>query len=475
MIAADGDEDHEWTAGPTSTGLTDDNVTPAANNLVRFGHIAICTAESDWYEVHFVTDEYNGVGRTNYTNPDDLNGRNYPVDWMYVADEVSIRCQDGPTIRGDEWTIDTEYDYPVERIFPEVSGCPDVRWRSTGNGVEQIAVALDATLLGTVESMPGNDLLGVALRGINFPAATLEGWDVGGAAWSTIATLSANNGMTGLHWTRRGNTVIATGTAGTYNPYLYHNEFKNGYFKFDTAGKIRKIVAHSEGRLGGTEICKGTTLILEDCDGTEGASGTSGQIWAPAVCAVCKLDSERYAGYRLAIPATTTAEGYYTIGSWVIGPTVYHGQDYSWGRAIETQPNVELLTALDGTRRAKRYGAERRVVEYGWADGVDLTDVYEDDIPDYLEASTGGSALAVASWADVPLVYEGAIRWLDGPSALCIYHPRIVKADSPDLRVSRHDFVVGRITSPIRIENVQGDESSTEVVRTATIVLEEEV
>jgi hypothetical protein len=208
-------------------------------------------------------------------------------------------------------------------------------------------------------------------------------------------------------------------------------------------------------------------------DGTEGAAGTDGQIWSPEVAVVVKLDGARYAGYKLVVPVQDTVDGYFEIGRLVLGPVVVFGLDYSWGRALETKPGTETQETQDRHFSTRVRSAPARTVEFGWADGVDLSQIY-DGSPDYVKSSTSNGALPVASVADVPQVVEGLVRMLDGEAGQVVYLPRIPKAGAMATMVHRDDRMLGSPVGSVRIENVQGDESDDELVRVATVVLREE-
>lgn len=468
------DEDHLWVEGPGANNLTSDIATPAANHLVSFGHGIGSTAESNWYEVHYCNDEWTGLVSElsdDWSNPESLAPRNYSVSPVYVDANVRVSAKDGPTVEEDVWNIDTAYEFGIANLLK-----PDPRktWRATDDGTLcTIALALDETLLASEESQPANDVIALGLWGANFGVCTLKGFDVATASWVSLGILGLSYGMGGLHWTRRGNTVIPTGTNGTSNPYLFFNEFSGGSFRPDTAAKVRRIGWHTEGRFGPGTV-KQPTLTLTGVDGTEGASGTSGEIWAPDAMLLVKLNGARFAGYRLEIPAQDTVDGFFEAGRLLLGPVAFFGTDYSWGRATETQANTALSETADRYRRAKVRSAPARTVEFAWVDGLDLTDIYEDDEPDYIYASTNPSAEPVASVADGPQVMEGLLRLLSGPGSQVVYLPRVPKAGGSVTLVRREESVLGRITSPVRVEVVQGDELEDEVVRVASVVIEEE-
>jgi len=127
-----------------------------------------------------------------------------------------------------------------------------------------------------------------------------------------------------------------------------------------------------------------------------------------------------------------------------------------------------------GHRTTRPLGLPARIEEFSWIDGLDTTDIWEDTEPDYALASTSVTAEPAASVADVPQLVEGLTRLLYGPDRRVIYLPSIPKAGTTVTLVRREELMLGSITSPIRIEAVQGEEISDEVVRVAAVTFEEE-
>jgi hypothetical protein len=71
---------------------------------------------------------------------------------------------------------------------------------------------------------------------------------------------------------------------------------------------------------------------------------------------------------------------------------------------------------------------------------------------------------------------QGAADMLAGPLRPVVYLPAVSKGvpDSETL-LSRASAIYGRITSPIRMESILGDEDESEVWRLARLTIEEEV
>lgn len=468
--------DREFTAGATSTTLTSDTATPAANNLLQWGHVTSGTAESRWFELHYVSDEYTGFDISDLSegqdNPDELFARGISSEYISVDAGLRIRSVDGPMLAGESWDIDARYDYGIGRIFPSLSASPRIRWRSTDTTEQLIALAFDETLLGTVESALGNTTIGLYLSGINWRNGELQGYDVDTAAWVTIATIDTSTGMTGLDWTRLGNTVIPAVAGAGDQPYLHMNECANWTFGYNGVNFCR-INASTEGKWDRTSgIMKRPTLFLKDASAGHPTSGGSGYLM-PTEYAVIVHTAATYAGYRLKISSQSTVDGYFEIGAMVLGPVVVFGNEYAWGRRIETRHGTSVTRARDGTDRSHVDQPAERLVEFSWVDGIEMSGVEAAD-PDYvLPTSTGGVGPS-ASVGDVPYVLDGLVRLLNGPHHPIVYLPKIAKGTPDTIHLNRrHQFLYGRTAGSVSVENVLGLELSTELSRVGSITIEE--
>ena len=98
--------------------------------------------------------------------------------------------------------------------------------------------------------------------------------------------------------------------------------------------------------------------------------------------------------------------------------------------------------------------------------------------PDYILNSADGSAKPVGSPAETPYLMEGLVSVLNpdgGPARAVVYLPTIPKAGTTVTLNRRHQMIAGRVTSPVQIESIQGDEGSDEVWRVASVTIEESV
>jgi hypothetical protein len=121
------------------------------------------------------------------------------------------------------------------------------------------------------------------------------------------------------------------------------------------------------------------------------------------------------------------------------------------------------------------------VVEYSWEDGVDSSDA--DNItgtgdPDFGTVSDIGTAPNALVHNDTAREVEGIVRRLSGPDAPVIYLPaieRITGGVTTQVLERRHWHMLGRVTSSIPVESIQGTERQDEVFRVGPVVIEEEV
>ena len=468
--------DRVWTAGPSTSSLGDSG--GGGSSEIQWGHIATSTSLSKWTELHYTAGSHTGTGlASGQTNPDDLQARTFAGAGFHqwVDGGTKITALDGPARAGNTWHVDTQYGYELARIFPSHAPTPRLAWRSTGTAAEDIAIPLDATLLGTASHAMGSDTVALTLLGCNWGTGTWEGYDAASSTWLTLANFDFGAGLTGLPWARFGNTVQPN-SAGANVPYIHAGEFDGATFDMG-GGVLRRIKSTVAGKWTNAASAKKATLILEDIAGTEGATGT-GTIRPADLVVVTNLLSRNYSGYRIRIASGATVDGYQKIGTMIVGPVAYFGTQYSWGRTIETSVNVAMDTRLDGTTWTRVLGPPSRRVDFGWTDGIDTSGISgADPDPDYFTATSTPSALAVGTVRDVPFLMDGLIRQLDGPHRPVVYLPRIDRGSPDVIQLNRrHQFIAGRLTSPVRVESILGEEddaTSGEVVRVATLSLEE--
>lgn len=470
--------DREWTEGPYSAALTNDNVTPDANNSVRWGNpnVAGTNPTSRWYEVHWVSDEYTGIGlQDGQTNPGDLFPRPFSSGRVYLYGGAEITAVDGPCHTGDSWSLPTRAEYPAARIFPAEASSPTDGWRSTAGDTAQhrFAVAHDTTLLGTAESHDENDLIALVVTGANWRTGLLRGYDVGTGAWVTVATIDLASGLA-LPYTRQGSTLIPNGT-GNY-PYLFHSECKGWTVSLDAA-TFRKVAWQSEGVWGNGSTYKQARIGFA-ATGAEPANGTL-RLWSPNAMILVCLNGATYAGWQLVIDSQSTYESDHRIGTAFLASCAVPGRRVARGWVIETQPNVEIRTARDGTRTSRRLGANRRVVELPWTDLLPAESLFAlPASPGYQLASTIGN-IPVGTANDVHGLLEGVLERTEGGNLPLGFCWATQKAGVAGLHVQhflrRHEWLYARLSGSLRYEAEQGVRGYDDAGRTPGVVLEEEL
>jgi hypothetical protein len=458
-------EDHLWTRiGPyvCADGLV------AVAHLVEWGHIDAGNAESYWLESHYSSGSYVGVGWVGWTYPDDLYPRSVSTYPVYAAAGLSISSSAGPGVAGDTWTATPWYRYGVDKLAtlaPHSYESPRRPWRSTQMAAaEYIAFSLGS---GAAEEVLQSDLLCVGLFATNLQTALIQGYDVDTAAWVTLLTLSSALG-TALTWTRYGTTLVPGAAAGGSAPYLLPGDVDGGTFL--EGGDVVRISRATEGKWGvptGTAVRQGV-LQLASVGGL-GASGVAGAIHAPRMVGIVKLGGVRYSGYRIRIPIQTTPDGYYEIGSLLVGTVEVFARITGHGRSITTEDGAEVTTYRDGTRARYAPAPPSRTVEIAWPDTIPTRQAWFEADPDYIRAAAGGppvAALAVTPWLLERLYGESQ-------GAPVIYLPTVPYAGATATLLRREQAVYGYLQGPIRRSVVVGDEAEDEVVRVDSVTIRE--
>lgn len=465
------DNARAWTNGPAGT-LTSDTASPAANSSISWGHRVIQAGESKWRLFSWsVLGSGSQPLSDGFTNPGDLFARPLSRHPIGIDDGLKLAAIDGPGRESESWNIDTRYDYSVENLDLTLAPSPRRRWRSTGE--TQADIVWDLHGLAD-DARFGSTTLGLYLGGINWRTGSLWAKAHGGS-WVKLGDLDAAEGLQPLAFTRVGDSV-GPNVAGSVNAaqYLQRNEYAGGSFASSTS-VVRRIVRHTEGAFT-NQLTRRATLFLEGVQDSDPASG-DGAIWSPRLLAIAhNVGDYRY--LRLRIDAQTTADGYFEIGSCVLGPLALFGSQYSWGRVVDNVANVELTTARDGTRYARALGDPRRVVSFSWAEGVDTSATFSDSgtnaVPDYVTGTPGAEPIGTPY--DLPFVLSGVLSEINGAATPLVYVPAVPRG-TPNFAVypQKAASVYGRMTTPVRLESVQGDELSSELYRVLNVEISEEV
>lgn len=463
--------DREWIAfGSGSTTLQQGAATTDAISF--FTSTGDATLDVYFRLVLFAQGTDTGIGLYNgQANPSALLGQVVSAAPSPLAEEgLRIGLVAGPTIAEDQWTISTAYQHPLTRIDPTTSPSPAAQWRSTADG-QNSSIVFALTDTQTVES----PFYAVYVDGCNWATATWEGWN--GAAWVAIGTIDLQIGS-GLAYTRSGPVIRCDPAAGSdVADHIARDALIGATFKFGAGGIFRKIRANTSGRWS-TTATAGTiarpVLVLDEYDAGDAASGSSGAILSPRGCLVVRGATAGYSRYRIYIASQDTAEGYYTIGTVMVGPLTVLG-NYDYGRALGIQTNAEIVTARDGTRRRTRLGLPPRFAQVSWADGVETSNIH-DVSPDYVRDYTSGDV--VGTPAAIPGDVLALVAAEDAVPV--VYLPRVVVPGSvgTTMLTAADLMLYGDIlTDTIQIDVVVGDEhtggGAGELVRVGSVRIEE--
>ena len=160
-------------------------------------------------------------------------------------------------------------------------------------------------------------------------------------------------------------------------------------------------------------------------------------------------------------------------------------RDYSHGRIIDSEPNTQLTTFRDGSRRSKKLGENRRIIQFGWGEGIDTTPLNGTQITtagDYVTGTTTSGAATVALRGDMASVITELNRYTAGPNLPLVYFPAIPAGssgnDTKSLQGRQGAGIYCRMVGGVSLDSIVGDElqaSNGELFRIANITLEEEL
>ncbi len=468
--AGDTDSDQSWTVGISEDGTLGDGGA-VGTAVVEFGNArtAAAAAQATWRIVCITENVYTGNQLIGFSAPDDLSGRQASSRAVSYDGGTRIKVSDGPVRRGDLWHADTAYEHPVSRVVPDESESPRVRWRSTGETKEIIAVALDAALLGTVESRPDCDTIGCAIidTGGSWRTGLFRREDTA-AGLVTVATIDLAYGRETMDYTLVGRTLVPQ-AASTDKPTFFRDEVAG--YTARIGAKYRAVGSNSAGVWDLNTAGPPLLLQLEGIDGTEATPGAA-SLWSPRGAALAHLLGETTTEYVLEIDAQTTLDGYMELGALIMGPAYYFGRHPAWGRSYTLERGYEREQTPDGTTRRVQRQPPRHVIELAWERaGFDETDA-RGSTPNYVTASTDGSAIPVGFYSGAARDLFHLARRLDGKAvALVESVPRDASTSYMESRASHVHY--GYIDADIRLEEVLGDPNSTQVLRVARLTFRE--
>jgi hypothetical protein len=416
---------------------------------------------------------------TTYTAKEDAFARPFSARSIEVADNVAVAARGGPTIPGDSWTVGFAFEWPRENL---VTPSPRQAWRSCDTDDQPSYITHEWTLSdGTDSALFHGTAIAIPLIEHNVPFIVLGAKRNG--SWTDY---NVDLGITAVGFERTGNVVTAprsTGHDGSFAGVVREHEFAGGTWYAAPGAVGRRIIGNSGGTWSRTTTGPQPRLILEDVDDVADADEGATGIIVPPQAVIIGPTSQSYTidAMRIKIPkpdGTTYCEP--PDRTWKIGYATFcrllaHGDEYDWGRIIETESPTETTDLPGNVRRTRVTGPARRKVSFSWSDGpVDTS------MSDPTSFSTSGWS---PSYTAGPMGTIGSTAWqvdalprlLDGADVPVLYIPRVAFSSAIGVLNRRHELVHMRVTSPVRLETVQGTEGVDEVIRIATVTGEEEV
>jgi hypothetical protein len=435
---------------------------------------------ADYHFFSYGTGTANGLR----WSPNDLNARQYAGRGFYttIKDGLQISTSSGPARELDTYTIEPQYGSPVQRTLHTVSPSPQVGWRTDSVAdpdvdqvpTQTVAWMLDTTLQGTADTHTMSQATGIHLTGINFKEFVIEKYS--GGSWSVVdgITNTVGGGLSGGAFTfsRQGASVTCTDAS---NIYLHLNECRGWSVRLDDgAGNVvvRRVLSSGDGVFASTSS-KRAYLHLQGVKATDPTTGTAHLI--PDACTVI-INENEFAGLRIKISTDKTAEGYFEIGTMVMGHVVITSPQYGRGRTVEFSANVIDSEAPNGTLYSQRQGNGGRLVRVSWTDGVDTSSLNASPAdPDHYELY---STSPIAVKGSAPSTMMGLVDYLDGSADAVVYLPSITTLFGGSHLFNRyHEHVLCTLGTSMQIDHVIGDElladNEGEVFRIATIILRE--
>jgi hypothetical protein len=434
---------------------------------------------ADFHFFTYGTGDANGIR----WSPNDLNARRYTGRGFYttIKDGLQISTSSGPAYETDEYSIAPQYGSPVQRVLHSVSPSPQVGYRSdqvADPDVDRVpaqtfAWMMDTTLEGSADTHIQTECVGIHLQNINFKSFSVEKY--AGGSWSKIATVRNSVGGTigaDFNFTRAGASVTCT---DANNIYLHLNECRGWSIRLDDgAGNVvvRRILSNGDGVLANTST-KRAYLHLQGVKSTDPTTGTAHLI--PDSCTVL-LNHNTFAGLRISADTDQSAEGYFEVGTMVMGPVVITSPQYGRGRTVEFSANVIDNEAPNGTLYSQRAGNGGRLVRISWTDGVDTSALNANPAtPDHYNLYSGAP---IAVQGSAPTSMMGLVDYLDGSAEAVVYLPSIPTLPIDPVVINRyHEHICCTLGTSMQIDHVIGDEMQAdnegEVFRVATLILRE--
>jgi hypothetical protein len=447
---------------------------PSAAGHARWGHITSGTATSQWRWLQlgwgYAGQPWNSSASTS-TSHDNITGKRitilpYPLATFATAGASFLSATRGPGRFDETHTIEVAHDHGIELVFPDVSPSHDEEFRTTTDADDVMIVVQPAE--GRDTSFGSRSIV-MGLFNTNVPNAFWEGWD--GAAWVTLGeydsinpenVLATAGGVFSGQATALGDQVYPrlAGTAEGVR-YIQAGEFIGCDMYVN--GTMCKVLDHEEGHW--------TDKDTRRCRFTVDRAVTSGLAFIVPKNGILVMHNITavYNKYRIRIPGASTADGYFRIGSIVVGGLTVAGLPASDGWSVDWDPRYREDEDERGTTRRTERGPLRQSLTVSWAEGVPLSSLRSTIIgasailPNYYSADATHEPLAAQK--DVPWLLAGALKRSKSGQ-----HPWLVIQNVPLTATYKTItdptlFMVGRPESPVSFTQVRGAPGNERLVR----------
>jgi hypothetical protein len=470
--------DSVWTQG--ATGTLGSDVSAATNDQYEVGCLTSTTADFRVGLILFmnkttpfhrgaVSDTTTGVSRLRWGRA--LTSLPTPVRDQIDADgrQLGLSGRGGVARFGETWEIASEWDYGVRHLDPVQHPSPRRSWRSTSDE-DEVTLVWD---LGSDTRLGSSWVPALSLVRTNLYRCYLE---VSTAAapttWIELGQYDSRLVVSGS-FVLEGNLVKPAAGTARGKRYIGDGHAAQGFVILDPGGTpvVRAIKANTGGLW--SEDGPPCYLELEGIDGTEPTSGTLHVFAGFGVLVCSEAPATSYRRVRIRIPAQNTPDGYFEIGSMLLGSVHAMGKQHSRGWSWRYVPIVRESEDEQGVSYLEpRIDAPdttyRRELQIAWQDGA--ADARLNTRPRWL--APAGSAEPLVAEHDVFRQLVGLLRRSRGgqlPAAALLEVPAHTETVTDPLVVG----ALGRLIGTAQRNNVQGDEGRSEISRTESILWQE--
>jgi hypothetical protein len=457
-------DDRLWTSWGSGT-LTSTGGSGTPTNRVTFGGKHSTIAPLTDPEVYFsqiraTYEEYNGSRTLPISNPADLFARDFSgVGQTTTLDaNYRINATGGPGRRGDEYTGNPRYGYPIDLLHWPESLSPREAWRSVAGTSQSVRQVLRYQISTLNESTRMPAAIGVYLGGVKgWKDFDLKLYPYGGLP--TTHTIQMKHGPA-FAFTRYGDTVIPTSVA-TEGEFLHRNETIGWWLYLDDgAGNTEwvELARNTEGVLGGAAGIPARLTLKNTQTGTP-TSGTATIV--PANCVVIvHLQNEDLHAVELDIPAQDAYGNRIQIGSLWVGEVYAFPNGPELGTRYTTTSSTRVSETDARITTTQAVGPTRREISLAWT-ALDFTGEGEgqQSDPNFTYATAAAGAVPMAAPDVLPYTVEGLYRLCNGPEIPVVYLRQMEKQGAGSqvrLLTCRTDVIPAIMTGQTTIRDTAG-------------------